>query len=91
MRHLIHLKNGDQVLHAISTVSDPHWFPTHKDLDIISDYFSLLRKLCEENRYPNREEMRRIRKLGRKTRMTRLLKVIYGNRFTAESWPDGVP
>ena len=84
MKHLMSLRVWTQVVHAIKSSKDEHWIFKNKELDILLDYFSLLRKLCEDNWYPDEEKMRRIRRLGRRTMMTRLLKVIYGDRFTAE-------
>jgi hypothetical protein len=81
MTHLMRLKTGDQVLHAIRTAKDDHWIPTHKELEILCNYLSLIRRLCDDKWYPDIRKMGKICKLGRKSRMTRLLKTIYGNRL----------
>jgi hypothetical protein len=81
MTHLIHLKTGDQVLHALRATKDDHWIPTHKELEILCNYLSLLRKLCDDKWYPDARKMGKIRRLGRKSKMTKLLRTIYGDRF----------
>ncbi len=79
--HLMHLKMGDQVLHAIRTVKDDHWIPTREELEMLCTYLALLRRLCNDKWYPDTRKIRKIRRLGKESNMIRLLRTIYGDTF----------
>jgi len=77
--HLMSLSAGEQVLHAIRTSEDPHWYPSLSELKYLSRYFMLLHDLCRDNMYP-KQGVIRILSRKRRPRMLTVLQCVYGKQ-----------
>jgi len=81
VQHVVYLDEGTQVVHAIKSTEDPHWYPKLAEFERLSLYSRLLQKLCEGIVRPTGEQMARLRG-ARHVNMSDVFKTIYDTKFT---------
>jgi len=77
--HLMSLRAGKQLVHAIRTSEDSHWYPTLTEFKILSQYFLMLHDLSRDKMYPTPRLIRRLSG-KRRPQMLTVLQCVYGTQ-----------
>jgi hypothetical protein len=80
IEHIMKLEPKAHVFHILKIHEDPNWYPSLRELDQQSEYYRLLRILCEDNTYPTNLQMKSIMRCNK---MSSALFTIYGTKFTS--------